>query len=454
MPYKNPDDLQNFSHFNSRPEPHDRLFRSDIIEEAIAAISDSIVDEDIKRMFMQCFPNTLDTTVYHSDRENHPDTFVVTGDIPAMWLRDSVNQVWPYLPFIKKDDEIKNLFIGLIHRHSLCIISDPYANAFKREIDGDKVDVFERKYELDSLAAFFRLSSGYFEATKDMSAFDEKWLKAVDMALEVIHIEQNTLNKDNHEFLFQFKTSAGHLHPAVRMEGYGYPSKRCGLSRCVFRPSDDENVLPYLIPANAMSVTYLRKIKPILEELGATDLIKRSHLLSDQIENGINEWGIIEHKEFGKIYAYEVDGFGSSIIMDDPNIPSLLSLPYLGYCDMNDEVYQNTRKLIISEWNSFFAKGQVACGITSPHVGICDHFWPMATIMQALTTNDENEIITCLSTLKRTHGKTFYMHESVDVDDAHHYTRHWFAWVNSLFGELILNIFDKNPEILKKELNS
>ncbi len=451
MPYKNPDDLQNFSHLNNRPEPHDRLFRSDEIEKTIEAISSKIVDEDIKRMFIQCFPNTLDTTVYHSNQENHPDTFVVTGDIPAMWLRDSVNQVWPYLKFTEKDDEIKNLFKGLIHRQTLCIITDPYANAFKREVDGDKVEVFERKYELDSLAAFFRLSVGYFDKTKDMSPFGSNWLKAVDMALEVIHIEQNTLDKDNHEFLFQFKTHGGYLHPAVRLEGYGYPSKRCGLSRCVFRPSDDENVFPYLIPANAMTVVGLRKIKPILEELGATELVRRAHLISDQIENGINEWGIVEHKKFGKIYAYEVDGFGSNVIMDDPNIPSLLSLPYLGYCDLDEEVYQNTRKLILSEWNSFFAKGQVACGITSPHVGVCDHFWPMATIMQALTTNDEKEIIECLTTLKKTHGKTFYMHESVDVDDAHHYTRHWFAWVNSLFGELILNIFDKHQEILKKE---
>jgi len=177
-------------------------------------------------------------------------------------------------------------------------------------------------------------------------------------------------------------------------------------------------------------------------------MVKRCHILADQIAHGITEWGVVEHKEFGKIYAYEVDGFGSSCIMDDPNIPSLLSLPYLGYCDLNDEMYQNTRKLILSNWNSFFAKGQVACGITSPHVGICDHFWPMATIMQALTTEDEKEIANCLATLKRTHAKTFFMHESVDVNNDHHYTRPWFAWVNSLFGELILNIHDSFPEIL------
>jgi meiotically up-regulated gene 157 (Mug157) protein len=452
MPYKNPPELQNFSHLHSRPEPQDRLFRNDKVEETITKVSEAIVDEDIRKMFTQCFPNTLDTTVYHSEREGKPDTFVVTGDIPAMWLRDSVNQVWPYLRFISKDDEIKRLFIGLLHRQSICIISDPYANAFKREIHDDKVEVWERKWELDSIAAFLRLSVGFFEKTDELTPFDARWLYAFEKSLDVMSLEQNTLNKENKEVLFQFKTHAGHLHPAVRLEGYGYPNKQCGLIRCVFRPSDDECVFPYHIPANAMTGLNLRKLTKLLNKIGATELCERATQLAHQIDAGINEWGIVTHKKFGKIYAYEVDGFGSSCIMDDPNIPSLLSLPYLGYCNSDEEVYQNTRKLILSQWNSFFAKGDRAKGETSPHVGVCDHFWPMATIMQALTTKDEKEIIQCLSTLKRTHGGTFYIHESVDVDNEHRFTRHWFAWVNSLFGELILTIHDNFPEILKQQL--
>jgi uncharacterized protein len=452
MPYKNPDELQNFSHLTERPEPHDRLFRSEVVEETIESVSSKIVDEDIRRMFSQCFPNTLDTTVYHSEREGKPDTFIVTGDIPAMWLRDSVNQVWPYLRFIEKDEEIKELFLGFINRQILCIISDPYANAFKREIDGDKIEVFERKWELDSLAAFLRICVGYFEITGDTQPFDGHFLMALDKVLDVMTFEQFTLNKENKNFLFQFKTHSGHLHPAVRMEGYGYPNKHSGLVRSVFRPSDDESVFPYLIPANAMTVVNLYKMKNLLDQIGATESLKRVNHLASQIDKGINDWGIIEHKQFGKIYAFEVDGFGSSCVMDDPNIPSLLSLPYLGYCKLDDEVYQNTRKLILSEWNSFFAKGERAKGETSPHVGVCDHFWPMATIMQALTTTNKNEITKCLSTLKRTHAGTYYMHESVDVDNEHRFTRHWFAWVNSLFGELILNINDNYPDILKQEL--
>lgn len=450
MPYKNPDELQNFSHLHHRPEPHDRLFRSEIVENVIEKVSEKIADEDIRRMFSQCFPNTLDTTVYHSEHDGHPDTFVVTGDIPAMWLRDSVNQVWPYLPYASKDEEIKKLFLGLLHRQVMCINSDPYANAFKREIHDNKVEVFERKYELDSLGAFYRLSYGYYNETKDLSPFSDVWLHAINKTLEVIHTEQNTLDRETHEILYHFTTPSGHLHPAIRLQGYGYPGKHCGLSRCVFRPSDDETVFPYLIPANAMIVVYLRKLLPLFREISAEETAKLAAKLAEQIDEGIKGYGIVSHTKYGKIYAYEVDGYGSSCIMDDPNIPSLLSLSYLGYCATDDPVYQNTRKLILSRWNSFFAKGEVACGLTSPHVGVCDHFWPMATIMQALTSNDTKEISTCLQTLKRTHAGTFFMHESVNVDNEHSYTRQWFAWVNSLFGELILKIYENEPEILRQ----
>jgi meiotically up-regulated gene 157 (Mug157) protein len=452
MAYKNPDELQNFSHLNARPEPHDRLFRSEIIEKEIEKISEIIADEDIRRMFMQCLPNTLDTTVYHSEHEGHPDTFVVTGDIPAMWLRDSVNQVWPYLRYIKKDEEMKKLFIGLLHRQTICINSDPYANAFSREIHDHKVEVFERKYELDSFGAFYRLSFGYYAETKDTSPFNDLWLQAINKTLAIINTEQNTLDKQNHELLYHFTTPSGHLHPAIRLKGYGYPGKHCGLSRCVFRPSDDETVFPYLIPANAMVVVYLRKLLPLFEEISADETAKLAAKLAGQIDAGIKDYGIVEHKKYGKIYAYEVDGYGSSCIMDDPNIPSLLSLPYLDYCSNTDTIYQNTRKLILSRWNSFFAKGEVACGLTSPHVGVCDHFWPMATIMQALTSDDDKEIIECLQTLKHTHAGTFFMHESVNVDNEHSFTRHWFAWVNSLFGELILKIYANSQGILKEQM--
>ncbi len=449
MAYRRTDKIHDFSHLHERPHPDERLFKSEAIERVIERVGPDIADPDIRKMFSQCFPNALDTTVYFHEDEGgaNPDAFVVTGDIPAMWIRDSTNQLWPYLPFIHDDPELKNLFIGLINRQAKCIEADPYANAFERNFE-----TWERKYELDSLCSFFRLSTGYFGKTGDLAPFGDSWRNAVNQALQVIHLEQNTLNKENLELLFSFRTKSGHLHPAIRLSGYGYPGKHCGLVRSVFRPSDDETVFPYLIPANAMAVVYLRKIAALLDKLSEFDMAKLATTIVHQIDEGIKHFGVISHKKFGDIYAYEVDGFGSACVMDDPNVPSLLSLPYLGYVTAEDPIYQNTRKLALSEWNSFYTHGKIACGISSPHVGVCDKFWPMATIMQAMTSTSPEEITSCLSMLKKTHAGTFFMHESVHVDDPHHFTRHWFSWANSLFGELILHVHMQFPQLLRDEL--
>jgi meiotically up-regulated gene 157 (Mug157) protein len=262
-----------FKGITSRPPINDRLFFSQSVENTIETISKQISDPEIRRLFTQCLPNTLDTTVYyHKDRDGFPDTYIVTGDIPAMWLRDSTNQVWPYLRFIQEDPALKNLFQGLIRRQTLCVLLDPYANAF---IDMDistnqipqgktlKKGVWEQKYELDSLCAFFRLSVGYYENTHDTSPFDSRWLQAIKAAISVIQKEQQTLTKQTADTMFRFYGADGNPHPAVRLQGYGYPGKSCGLSRTVFRPSDDETVFPYLIPANAMVVVSLHGIATV-----------------------------------------------------------------------------------------------------------------------------------------------------------------------------------------------
>ncbi|PKB15156.1 glycoside hydrolase family 125 protein [Flavobacterium sp. 5] len=432
-----------------------RNFESDLIEKAIAEFQKNVKDKELGWLFNNCFPNTLDTTVTHGQKNGRPDTYVITGDIDAMWLRDSSAQVWPYMAFVGKDAKLKKLIAGVINRQTDYVLKDPYANAFyndpnkKGEWTSDHTDmkpgVHERKYEIDSLCYPIRLAYNYWKNTGDTAPFDDNWVKAIQATLKTFRDQQQ---KEGHNpYTFQRNTQfATDTRP---LRGAGYPVKPVGLVCSAFRPSDDATVFSFLIPSNFFLVVSMKQAAEMLETI-KKDSVTANELraLAAEVERAIKEHAIVKHPKYGDIYAFEVDGFGGHLLMDDSNVPSLLALPYLDAIDVKDSVYQNTRKFILSEDNPFFFKGKVAEGIGGPHCGM-DMIWPMSLVMRAYTTSDSNEIKECIKMLKASHGGKGFMHESFHKDDAKNYTRDWFAWTNTLFGELLWDTYQKNPKLLE-----
>lgn len=398
-------------------------------------------------MFENCFPNTLDTTVHFRMLDGKPDTFVYTGDIHAMWLRDSGAQVWPYVQFANEDPKLKTMLEGVIRRQFLCINMDPYANAFNdgpkgSEWETDRTDMkpelHERKWEIDSLCYPLRLAYHYWKVTGDASIFDENWLKAVENILRTFKEQQR--KEDKGPYRFQRKTERA--TDTTINDGWGAPANPVGLIVSIFRPSDDATTLPFLIPSNFFAVTSLRKASEILTEVNKdADLARQCTDLADEVEQALNKYATCEHPEYGTIYAYEVDGYGSHMLMDDANVPSLLAMPYLGDVDVHDPIYQNTRRFVWSEGNPYFFKGKAGEGIGGPHIGY-DMVWPMSIMMKAFTSQDDDEIKECIRMLMTTDAGTGFMHESFHKDNPEKFTRKWFAWQNTLFGELIIKLID------------
>ena len=311
-----------------------------------------------------------------------------------------------------------------------------------------KPGLHERKYELDSLCAVLRLSHGYWAATADATPFDADWAAAVRLILDTITVEQaGSGEHPTSPYHFARRTErATDTQPLAG--GRTVPWRRTGMSRSPFRPSDDACQFPFLVPANAMAVVALRDVAAMLSSVQRyPELATRAVALSAEIDTGLKKFAVREHPTHGTVYAFEVDGFGSASFMDDANVPSLLSLPYLGYCSPDDELYQRTRKLVLSEDNPYFSKGKAITGVGGPHVGP-GWVWPIAVTMQALTSRDDAEVLACLRLLKATHAGTGFMHEGVWLDDVAKFTRPWFAWANSLFGELIVKVAAERPGVL------
>ena len=330
---------------------------------------------------------------------------------------------------------------------------DPYANAFNDGPTGGgweddltemKPELHERKWEVDSLCYTIRLAYGYWKETGDLSCFDSDWRKAINKLYITFVEQQRKMGKGPYHFqrISEVQTDT------VANSGYGNPVNPVGLICSIFRPSDDATIYPFLIPSNIFAVASLRQAAEILNEISDNELAKKLAALADEVEEALDKYASDDHLNFGKILAYEVDGFGNQLFMDDANIPCLLALPYLRAIKPDNPLYVNTRNFILSASNPYYFKGRSGEGIGGPHVGM-DMIWPMSIIMRALTSNDNEEIKNCVRMLMNTHSDTGFMHESFHKNDPSKFTRNWFAWANTLFGELILKLHDTKMEVLE-----
>jgi uncharacterized protein len=442
---------------NNRPKLCDRKFTSRAVEATITKMKKVIKDPHLAWLFENCFPNTLDTTVFFKMFNGRPDTFVITGDIHAMWLRDSSAQVWPYLPLMKDDKILQQLIAGVINRQTKCILIDPYANAFNdgpagsewdKDITEMKPELHERKWEIDSLCYPIRLAYHYWKDTGDTSPFDKDWSEAMHLVVTTFKQQQRKENKGPYSFgrVTSWSTDT------VPGNGYGNPIVPVGLIVSIFRPSDDATIFPFLIPSNFFAVVSLRQLSIMSAKILKDEkFAAECDALANEVEAALKKYATAKHLQFGEIYAYEADGFGNQLFMDDSNVPSLLSLPYLDAVPVNNSIYQNTRKFILSKKNPYFFKGKYAEGSGSPHT-LEDMIWPMSIILRIITSTDDNEIRSCLKMLKNTNAGTGFMHESFNKDNPEKFTRKWFAWANTLFGEMILKLNNERPYLLKKEI--
>ncbi|CTP90428.1 glycoside hydrolase family 125 protein [Xanthomonas graminis] len=442
---------------SKRPPPAQRRFVSAAVEKHLRTVKAGIGDPHLAWLFENCYPNTLDTTVEAGTRNGKPDTFVITGDIEAMWLRDSSAQVHPYIPLAKRDPALRRMFHGLIQRQAACIQLDPYANAFLpdgksqrlkwsvADITEMKPGVGERKWEVDSLCYPIRLAHAYWRASGDAAPFDDDWRAAMHVVVKTFR-EQQRLH-DRGPYTFQRPSPLA--TETLVLEGYGQPTRPNGMIHSMFRPSDDACVYPLFVPANLFAVTALRQLATMSEALHHDAAFAGDcRALADQVEAATHTFGQMRDADGQPFWAYEVDGYGNQLFIDDANAPGLLSLAYLGCCDRRDPLFLRTRQLAWSERNPYFFKGRAAEGVGGPHAGL-RMIWPMSIMQYALASDDDAQIRQCLAWLKNTDAGSGFMHEAFDQDDPGTFTRDWFAWANTLFGELIIDLHQRKPHLLK-----
>lgn len=438
-----------------RPPVEKRTFTSPAVEELIEQIGSQMTDRKLAWQFANCFPNTLDTCVVFDHRRGKPDTYIITGDIDAMWLRDSCCQVQPYLPLCAKDAKLSEMIEGLIHRMASFILIDPYANAYQRDNtkksphQSDKTEmrrgVFEHKWELNSLIFPMRISTEYWKLTSRTEVFDDEWLRSMKAAVETMRRQQSP----NYKKFYSFDRATNANEIAER--AYDNNGRANGMIAAAFG-TDDLTLFPYSVPENLFAAAILPRLADLLDALhDNSGLAADARSLAKEVHAAITQYGVIEHRHFGRMYAYEVDGFGSQFLADDANLPSLMGAPYLAEGSVEQDVYRNTRAFALSENNQFYFTSKAVPGLTgigSPHNGGREMIWPLGLTGQGITAEDDATIVSCLHMLRDTDAGTGFMHEAFDKDNPADFTRPWFAWANSFFGEFVVKVAHERPRLL------
>ncbi|KAL0949606.1 hypothetical protein HGRIS_009652 [Hohenbuehelia grisea] len=452
-----------------RPDPACRTFNSTAVEKVIEDLKARLKDPDLARLFENTFPNTLDTTVkYFNTTENL--AFIITGDISAQWLRDTANQFAHYHSLLSVDPKLATLVKAVINNEARYVSEYPYCGAFQPPpesglppthndwADGVTVNppvnnqtVFECKYELDSLCGFLKLSRSYYQATKDTSFMNANWHSAVDQIFRVINEQSQPTFDDDFNFIsfYNWTGGGGALSPQVNNRGNNEPKAFTGMVGTHHRPSDDLSTFAFLTPANAMLSVELAHLADVLDDARQAKNVSR---FARQWSRTIHD-AILNSTILNNVFAYETNGFGGRYVMDDANVPSLLSLPYLGFLDKNNAAYVATRKLLLSNKNPYFSAGKTFRGIGGPHVDPW-HPWPMSQISAIFGTDNDEEIVGSLYLIANNTNGLGLIHESQSIYNSTDYTRSWFAWANSYFAEMILDLADRKPGLILKENKS
>lgn len=419
--------------------------------EALRTLLTRRIDTEVADAVIRFLTSTARTTIRRPVAEpdgTGEDAFVITGDIPAMWLRDSSAQVSPYLRLLDRFGEMDQVIASLLRRHWRMIRLDPYANAFNERPDGARWDdddplpgpwVWERKWEIDSLTYPLDLASRMLAAGSTAWA-DDSFVPALETILDLLETEQHHEERSDYRFTRPGADPEATPADTLAREGRGRLTQPCGMVFTAFRPSDDACEQGFNIPGNLFAAATLRHVDALLRAAGAdrADLADRASALAEQIITGAARAGLMTIPDGGQqIIAYESDGAELRVLMDDANVPSLLSLPYLGVIAPDDPLYLATRAAVLSEANPTFVRGSVLTGIGSPHTPP-GHVWPIALAVQGLTSTDDAERRRILHELLDTTGGTGHMHEGVLADDPATYTRPWFSWADAMFCELAL----------------